>query len=416
MPDRRVDHLLIGGGLASGNCARWLREAGGTDSEILVVGREPDPPYNRPECSKGYLRGEEGREDTYFRPDPWWEEQGVELLLRTTVSGLDLEARTATLSTKEQVAFDKALIATGANVRRINVDGCDLEGIHYLRSLGNSDTIREAAASAEQVVLVGGSFIATEVAASLTALGKQCTLVMQEELVLERVFGAHVARFFQDRMLEKGIRIHGGEDLDRFEGDGRIAKVLTAAGLELAADMAVVGVGVSPDVQLAKKAGLEIGERGGVRCSDRLESSCPGVYAAGDMCEYASPIHGGRPLRVEHWDVAFNHGRTAAHNMLGADIPHETVPYFYSVLAGIGELEYVGPAYEWDEEIVRGSFEEDSFTNWYLKDGRVVAALSWGRGEDLDTARRLITSHVVLDAPLRAMLADLDVELTDVAS
>jgi 3-phenylpropionate/trans-cinnamate dioxygenase ferredoxin reductase subunit len=416
MPDRGVDYLLVGGGLASANCARWLREAGGPDSEILLVGREPDPPYNRPECSKGYLRGEESREDTYFRPDSWWEEQGIELLLRTTVSGLDLHARTAQLSTKEEVTFDKALIATGANVRRLSVDGCHLEGIHYLRSLGNADAIREAAGSAEEVVLVGGSFIATEVAASLTALGRRCTLVMQEELVLERVFGARAARFLHDSLQQKGIRIHGREDLARFEGDGRIAKVITAGGLELAADMAVVGVGVIPEIQLGRKAGLEVGERGGLRCSSRLETSCPGVYAAGDICEYSSPIHDDRPLRIEHWDVAFNHGRTAAHNMLGQDTRHETVPYFYSVLAGIGELEYVGPAYKWDEEILRGSFEEGSFTNWYLQDGRVAAALAWGRAADLDAARRLIVSKVVLDEAERTMLGDPDVELTDLGA
>src|SRR5712671_2051047 len=150
MATRRVDYLLIGGGLASANCARWLREEG-AEGEIVVVGREPDPPYNRPECSKGYLRGEESREDTYFRPNDWWGEQGIELMTRTSVTGLDLGKRTAKLSSKEEVEFIQALLATGANVRRLNVDGCDLEQIHYLRTLGNADAIREGAADAEHV-------------------------------------------------------------------------------------------------------------------------------------------------------------------------------------------------------------------------------------------------------------------------
>ena len=415
MPDRAVDFLLIGGGLACANCARWLREEG-AEGEILLVGREPDPPYNRPDCSKGYLRGEEERADAYFRPDDWWEQQRIELMLRTSVSGLDVQARTAKLSTRQEVSFGKALLATGANVRRLDVDGCHLDGIHYLRSYGNADAIRADAADAEEVVLIGGSFIACEVAASLTAMGRRCTIVMQEQVALERVFGAHVARFFHERLQEHGVRIHGGEHLERFEGGERVAKVITAAGLELAADMVVVGAGVAPDVQLARKAGLEIGERGGISCSSRLESSAAGVYAAGDVCEYVSVLHGGERLRLEHWDVAFNHGRTAALNMLGRDVAHDVVPYFFSVLAGIGELEYVGPAMSWDEELLRGSLAEGSFTNWYLDGGRVVAALTWGRAEDLDIARALIAEPLVLGDAQRALLREPGADLAALRS
>jgi 3-phenylpropionate/trans-cinnamate dioxygenase ferredoxin reductase component len=413
MAVREVDYLLIGGGLASANCARWLREEG-ADGEVLLVGREPDPPYNRPECSKGYLRGEETREQPLFRPEEWWSEQDVELLTRTSVTGLDLDARKATLSNKDEVGFDQALLATGANVRRLNVGGCELEQIHYLRTLGNSDAIREGVADAEQVVLIGGSFIACEVAASLTMLGKRCTLVMQEHTALERSFGRTAGRFFQDLLESHGVRIHGEDQLERFEGDTRVAKVVTRGGLELAADAVVVGVGVTPDVQLASKAGLELGERGGVRCSAGLESSAPGVFAAGDICEYDSVIHGGAPMRLEHWDVAFNHGKTVALNMLGRGVPHDVVPYFYSVFADWGELEYVGPAYEWDGEILRGSYAEGSFTNWYLQDGAVKAALTWGRADDLDHARRLIVDGSALTDRERAALGDLDTDLASV--
>jgi 3-phenylpropionate/trans-cinnamate dioxygenase ferredoxin reductase component len=233
-------------------------------------------------------------------------------------------------------------------------------------------------------------------------------------MTLERGFGSRIARFFQDLLESHGVRIHGSDELERFEGDGRVGKVVTRNGLELAADAVVVGAGVIPDVQLAQKAGLEIGERGGVRCSSRLESSTPGVFAAGDICEYESVIHGGAPMRIEHWDVAFNQGRTAALNMLGSDVPHDVVPYFYSVLAKWGELEYVGPALEWDEEIVRGSLADGSFTNWYLKDRVVKAALTWGRSEDLDAARRLIVAGTELDVPQRARLADLDSDLASI--
>ena len=410
MAAREVDYLLIGGGLASANCARWLRESG-ADGEVLLVGREPDPPYNRPECSKGYLRGEETREEPLFRPNEWWAEQRVELLTRTSVTALDVGRRTAKLSNKEEVSFDKALLATGANVRRLNVPGCDLEQIHYLRTLGNADTIREGVAEAERVVLIGGSYIGCEVAASLTLMGKQATIVMQEEATLERGFGKRAGRFFQELLQAQGIEVHGHDGLERFEGaNGRVGKVVTTNGLDLPAEAVVVGAGVIPDVVLAQRAGLEIGKRGGVLCSSRLESSAAGVFAAGDIAEYDSPVHDGH-VRIEHWDVAFNQGKTAALNMLGRDVPHEVVPYFYSVLGNWGELEYVGPAYEWDEEIVRGSYEDGKFTTWYLKDGRVLAALTFGRTEDLDHARRLIAERPVLEDGQRAALASLDADL-----
>ncbi len=409
MAARKVDYLLIGGGLASANCARWLREEG-AEGSVVVVGREPDPPYNRPNCSKGYLRGAEERSEAFFRPQKWWSEQEVELLTRTSVTALDAGARTAKLSTKEELEFGQALLATGANVRRLNVPGCELEQIHYLRTLGNADAIRAGVADAEHVVLIGGSYIGCEVAASLTMVGKRCTVVMQEELTLERGFGSASGRFFQELLEAHGVTIHGRDELERFEGEGRVAKVVTKNGLELPAEAVVIGAGVTPDVQLARGAGLELGQGGGVRCSACLQSSAPGVFAAGDICEYDSPLHGG-PLRIEHWDVAFNHGKTAALNMLGRDVPHETVPYFFSVLGDWAELEYVGPAREWDEEIVRGSMDEGSFTTWYVKDGRLVAALTVGRSDDLDRARRLMVERPVLDAAARSALADVDSDL-----
>jgi 3-phenylpropionate/trans-cinnamate dioxygenase ferredoxin reductase component len=402
MADRSVDYLLIGGGLAAGNCARWLREEGATGS-ILLVGREPDPPYNRPPLSKGFMQGKESREDALFRPDDWWGEQDIELLTRTSVLKLDTGERVVKLSTKEEVGFDKALLATGANVRRLGVDGCDLEGIHYLRTFGNSQAIRSDAEQAERVVLIGGSYIGTEVAASLTLLGKKCSIVMQEGVTLERFYGEEVGRFFQGVLEEHGIEIHGSDELERFEGaDGRVTKVVTKAGKELPADVVVIGAGVSPDVSLAKAAGLEIGDAGGVRCSSTLESvSAPGVWAAGDICEFDSPVHGS-PMRIEHWDVAFNQGKTAALNMLGRATPHDVVPYFFSDLADWVGYEYVGPGS--GETVIRGSLDDADFTVFYLgDDGAVKAALTVGRSDDLDHARRFIKEDT---APDRAQLAD----------
>ena len=390
MAEREVEFLLIGGGLASGNCARWLRESG-AEGSILLVGREPDFPYNRPPCSKEYLRAEDDS-GVPFRPLEWYAEQEIEVLARTSVTELDVGQRTAKLSTGDSVKFGKALLATGANVRRLNVPGCELEGLHYLRTLRNSDSIREDA-SGKRVVLVGGSYIGTEVAASLTERGASCTIIMLEPVVLSRTFGEQAGRFWQERLEEHGVTVLGEESLARFDGaDGRVRWVVTESGRALEADAVVIGAGVIPEVTLARSAGLALGEKGGVLTSSLLETEVPGVFVAGDIAEYESVIHGGRQMRIEHWDVAFNHGKTAALNMLGRDQDHDVVPYFFSDLSTWASLEYVGPATRWDEEVVRGSIDDGQFSVWYLEGGRVAGALSIGRSDDLEHARRLIAS------------------------
>jgi 3-phenylpropionate/trans-cinnamate dioxygenase ferredoxin reductase subunit len=410
MAEREVEYALIGGGLAGGNCARWLREEG-ADGSILLIGREPDLPYNRPDCSKDYLRGEKPREDVLFRPADWFAEQDIEALTKVSVTEVDLEQRTAKLSNGDQVKFGQAMLATGANVRRLNVPGCELDGIHYLRTFGNSDTIREDAAG-KKVVLIGGSYIASEVAASLTELGSSCALVMMESVVLSRGFGEQAGRFFEDRLREHGIEIYADDSLERFEGDGRVQKVITKSGLELEADAVVIGAGVAPDVSLARAAGLGLGDSGGVIVDSKLRTPISGVFAAGDIAEYDSVVHR-RRLRIEHWDVAFNQGKTAALNMLGRNQPHDVVPYFFSDLSNWASLEYVGPAFGWDREVVRGSIDQGEFSIFYLSDGQVAAALSVGRSDDLEHARRLITSHADVGSKADA-LGDLGSDLGEI--
>jgi 3-phenylpropionate/trans-cinnamate dioxygenase ferredoxin reductase component len=276
MADRHVDHLLIGAGLAGATCAEALREQG-VEGSILLVGRELDAPYHRPPLSKGYLQGTESRDSTFFKAPEWYAEHEIELLTRCSAMKLDPQARTVKLSTREEVGFDKALLATGANVRRLNAPGAELEGIHYLRTLPNSDAIRTDAAG-RRVVLIGGSYIGCEVAATLTELGSSCSILMTEPVALSRTFGERAGRFFQDRLEEHGIEVHGGDELERFEGrDGRVTHVVSRNGLELEADAVIIGAGVGPDVTLARGAGLKIAEGGGVHVSAQLESSVPGT-------------------------------------------------------------------------------------------------------------------------------------------
>lgn len=415
MPTEKIDYLLIGGGLAAAKCARTLREEGAS-GRVMIVGREPDPPYNRPNCSKGFLRGIEAREESYVDEPGYYEQQDIEVLTRVSALKLDAEQRTVKLSDKRELEYGKALLATGANVRRLNVDGCDLDEIHYLRTLGNSEAIRNSVAEAEQIVIIGGSYIGCEVAASLAMMGHKTSVVMQEAEPLERGFGPTVGRFFRGLLESHGVTFHAKDGLARFEGQGRVAKVITERGLELDAQTVVIGAGVTPDVQLARGAGLAIGESGGVRCDSRLKSSAPEIFTAGDICEYDSPMHGGQ-LRIEHWDVAFNHGATAAKNMLDQNVPHDVVPYFFSVLGDWAELEYVGPARSWEKEILRGAEAEgEQFTRFYLDGaGAVKAALTVGRPDDLEPAGRMIASGAKLSAEQQAELGDPDADLSAIA-
>jgi 3-phenylpropionate/trans-cinnamate dioxygenase ferredoxin reductase component len=409
MADREVDFLLIGGGMGSAHCAAELRKRG-AEGSILLSGREPEPPYERPPLSKEYMRGEVSREDAYVNPSGWYEENGVELLTGTNVMSLDPAARTAKLQGGEEVGFGKALLATGAMVNILRVEGAENEGIHYLRAFGNSDAIRADAEKAEHVVLIGGSYIGTEVAASLTAKGVKCTIVMMEDVALSRVFGEDAGRWFQQKIEDRGVTVHAGEELEAFEGDGRVKAVLTKSGRAIECGAVVVGAGVRPDAMLAQRAGLEVED--GIVCDSKLETSAEGIYAAGDCCSYDSVVHG-RRIRVEHWDVAMQQGMHAARNMLGEDRDYDVVPYFFSDLADWASLEYVGPARDWDEEVWRGDRDGGEFSVWYLKDGKVAGALSVGRSEDLAEARRMLADGVDISAA-RAQIADLGSDLASI--
>jgi len=336
----------------------------------------------------------------------------VELRSGTNVMSLDPEARTAKLQGGDELSFEKALVATGANVNILRVEGAAQEGIHYLRAFGNSDGIRGAAEAAERVVMIGGSYIGCEVAASLTAKGVDCAIVMMEEVALSRTFGEEVGRYFHEVLESKGVEIHGGETLQAFEGDGDVRAVVTESGRVVEGDCVVIGAGVRPDVMLAERAGLEVDD--GIVCDRTLQTSTEGIYAAGDVCNYDSVLHG-RRIRVEHWDVAMQQGMHAARAMLGDGSPYEVVPYFFSDLADWASLEYVGPAEDWDEVVWRGDRDDGEFLALYLKDGKVAGALSVERSEDLGHARRLLADGVDVSAS-REALADAESDLGQLGS
>jgi 3-phenylpropionate/trans-cinnamate dioxygenase ferredoxin reductase subunit len=406
--DRRDDHLLVGGGIASAYCAAELRRRG-AEGSILLAGREPEPPYDRPPLTKEYLRGEASREDGYVHPLSWYGENQVELLTGRSVISLDADERTAKIQGGEEVEFGTALLATGAMVNILRIDGTQLEGIHYLRSYGNSDSIREDVAAAEHVVCVGGGYIGAEVASSLTAIGKRCTIVEIEPVILARMFGDEVGRRLQALLADRGVGLALGETVAAFEGDERVSTVLTESGMAIECDAVIVGAGVRPDTMLAGRAGLEVDD--GIVCDSGLESSVEGIFAAGDCCSYDSELHG-RRVRFEHWDVALHQGRHAARGMLGDKSAYRVVPYFFSDLSDWASLEYVGGASDWDEVLWRGDLDGGEYSAWYLSSDRVVAALAVGRSEDLLAARRLIESGEPV-GERRDAIGDVDADLTD---
>ena len=332
-----------------------------------------------------------------FRPDEWWDEQEIELMTRTSVMKLDAGERVAKLSTRDEVEFDKALLATGANVRRLRVDGADLEGIHYLRAFGNSDAIRADAEQAERVVLIGGSYIGTEVAASLTAAtAGKCTIVMQEDVTLERQFGPEVGGFFQRRARgARRSRCTAATSSSASRAPTAASrKVVTKGGLELDCDMVVIGAGVMPDVTLARAAGLELGESGGVQV----------LVAAGDLGARASTpratsasttasVHG-RALRVEHWDVAFNQGKTAALNMLGRGVDHEVDAVLLLGPRRLGLARVRRPRHgRGGHPRLAGGRRVHGVLPATRMAARGRAPLSVGRSDDLEHARRFIAER-----------------------
>ena len=392
-----TDVLIIGGGVAGAAAATTLREGGHTGRVVLLT-RELDAPYHRPPGSKEHLRGESTRDDALVHPAGWWAEHDVDLRLRTGVLSLDAAERTVKLQTKELLTFDRALLATGAMVRRLPVDGTGLLGLHYLRSLRNAEAVRadlEALPDGSRVVLVGGSYIGCEVAASLATQGHPVTILMQESEPLQRTFGAEVGAWVRRRLERGGVEVRGDVEVRAFlpqdpdEPKGRVGGVALADGTTVDADVVVIGVGAQPDVMLAKRAGLELGESGGIRCDDRLRTSAEGVWAAGDCCEYDSVLHG-EHVRIEHEDVAEQQGAFVARGWLGQDEPYATVPYFYSDLADWVSLESVTLGRVFDRVQVEGSLEDDAFAVWMLQGDRPTGYASFNGAGDLDRGREVL--------------------------
>jgi 3-phenylpropionate/trans-cinnamate dioxygenase ferredoxin reductase component len=399
--------VIIGAALAGAKAAETLREEG-FDGRIVLVGAESERPYERPPLSKDYLR-RETTDRPYVHDEGFYEESDIELRTATEVESIDRSRSEVALAGGERIGFDRLLLTTGAEPRRLNVPGGDLDGVLYLREVADSDTIAERIEAGGKLVTIGAGWIGAEVAASARSKGCDVTILERMALPLEHVLGAELGAIYRDIHIDHGVELLADTELEGFEGSGAVESVRTADGRSIEADFVVVGVGVVPRTQLAEAAGLEI--RNGVLTTERLETSADGIYAAGDVANALNPLYG-EHIRVEHWANALNQGPAAARNMLGQESPYDNVPYFFSDQYDVG-MEYAGYATEWDEVVFRGGVAEREFVAFWVAGGRVVAGMNVNVWDVIDDIQALIRSRATVD---RARLEDPDVPIGELAA
>jgi 3-phenylpropionate/trans-cinnamate dioxygenase ferredoxin reductase subunit len=341
---------IVGAGLAGAKAAETLR-ADGFDGRLLLLGDEDERPYDRPPLSKAYLRGEADRDSLYLHGDGFYAAHDIELHTSTSVRSIDPAGRHVELASGERIGYDRLLLATGSAPRRLPLPGAALDGVHYLRSRHDADTLAAAAGHAEHVVVIGTGWIGSEAAASLRQLGRQVTLVGPDTAPLARVLGPEVAGVYRDLHADHGVRLVLGARVAGFRGHGRVEAVVTDNGDVVEGDLVLVGAGAVPRTGLAEAAGLPVGN--GVLVNEQLEAvGAAGVYAAGDVAAAWHPRYQ-TYLRVEHRANALNQGPAAARNMLGTPTAYARLPYFYSDQYDLS-MEYSGLAATWDEIVVRG--------------------------------------------------------------
>jgi 3-phenylpropionate/trans-cinnamate dioxygenase ferredoxin reductase subunit len=398
--------VIVGASLAGAKAAETLREEG-FDGRVVLIGAEGARPYERPPLSKEYLRGEAGREKVWVHEDErYYSRTQIDLRMGTEVTAVDPGGRTVELAGGERLAFDALLLATGAQPRRLDVPGADLDEVYYLRTVEDSDRLRERIERGGRLVVVGAGWIGAEVAASARQRGCEVTLLEMTKVPLERVLGPELGAVYRDIHTDNGVTFRGETRISSFEGAGSVERVVTDDG-PLDCDFAVVGVGVAPRVALAEAAGLEVDN--GILVDERLRTSAEGIYAAGDVANAYHPLLQQR-IRVEHWANALNQGPAAARSMLGRDEPYEQVPYFFSDQYDVG-MEYAGHATDWDEVVFRGDPAAREFIAFWLRDRRVLAGMNvnvWDVNEDIQT---LVRAGKQVDV---ARLTDADVALGEV--
>ncbi len=405
---------IVGASLAGAGAAEALR-AEGFDGRIVLLGAEPHRPYERPPLSKGYLQGSTDREKVFVHPPRWYAEHQIDLRLATAVTALDPNAHELVINGGDRLHYDKLLLTTGASPRRLTVPGSELRGLHYLRSLDDSDRLRAALTPGTRVAVIGGGWIGLETAAAGRAAGAEVTVLERDELPLLRILGPQVAKVFADLHTDHGVDLRCGATVTGIRpataDPSAAGAVLLADGSEVPADVIIVGVGVSPNVELAQSGGLAVDN--GILVDEHLRTSDADVFAAGDVANAYHPLLR-HHLRVEHWANALHQPATAAKTMLGHPASYDRLPYFFTDQYELG-MEYTGytdPGGSgtdgWDQVVIRGDLAGREFIAFWLKNRRVVAGMNVNIWDVTGSITHLIQSGEPVD-PTR--LADPDAPL-----
>ena len=369
-------YLIIGGGLAGGRAVGGIRQAD-EEGSVALVTQESHRPYERPPLSKKYLRQEVGLDRVYVEDASYYDENDVDVLTGVRATDLDPDKRVVTLEDGRELGYEKLLLATGGHAWRLPIPGKDLENVFTLRTIEDSDNIREAGGEGKHALIMGGSFIGSEVAASLRQLGTQVTMIFPESRLLERIVPVAVSDLMFAVYRDEGIDVFPSTVSEGMEGDGKVERATLDNGETIDVDLVVMGVGIRLYTELADQAGLELNENGAIIVDEYLRTSDPDIYAAGDIAAWPDPTFEER-LRVEHWDVARRQGRRAGKNMAGEEEAYAALPYFFSDLFDLS-FEVWGNLTSWEETVLRGSLDEGSFAYYYFDEGQLVGVLSMNR-------------------------------------
>ncbi|MGI5404985.1 NAD(P)/FAD-dependent oxidoreductase [Streptomyces sp. CA-135486] len=404
------EYVIVGASLAGAKAAQALREEG-FDGTLILIGEESERPYERPPLSKAYLMGKDAREQIYVHPPQWYAEHDIDLRLGTAVTALDPAPHEVTLADGSRLGYAELLLATGSSPRRLPVPGADLDGVLYLRTVEDSDRIKDAFSSASRVAVVGAGWIGLETAAAARAAGVEVTVLERAELPLLGVLGREVAQVFADLHRDHGVDLRFGVQVAELTGSaGTVDGVRLSDGTRIDADAVIVGIGIVPNTGLAQAAGLQVDN--GILTDERLGTSAPGVYAAGDVANAFHPLLG-RRIRVEHWANALHQPQTAAKAMLGREAAYDRLPYFFSDQYDLG-MEYAGYAEPggYDQVVFRGDVDAREFIAFWLSHGRVLAGMNVNIWDVTEPIQALVRSGQQVDT---RKLADPQVPIDSLA-
>jgi NADPH-dependent 2,4-dienoyl-CoA reductase/sulfur reductase-like enzyme len=373
-----LKYIILGGGMVAGYAAKELAGRGLKSGELAIISADTALPYERPPLSKGFLAGKDDETSILINSADWYREHGIEVRVDTVIERIDPNKKLLRSNSGEEFECQHLLLATGARARKLDVDGNNLRNVFYLRSLKDSETIRSESASAKEAVIIGGGFIGMEVASVLTQKGIQATLVIREDRVWSRVFTPPMSAFFEQYYTARGVRIVKEARVASLEGKGAVQAVVFGDGKKMSCDVVVVGVGAVPVTEPVEKSGVAV--ENGIVVNEYLEAERAGIYAAGDVANYPDKIFGKR-RRVEHWDNAVSQGQHWARVVMGEKEPFVHVPYFFSDVFDLS-YELWGDPEGANETVVRGDSNTSSFSVWWLKDNRVMAAFVMNRPDE----------------------------------